>query len=106
MTVNRPDVKNELVTGSHNQNDVLQEVKGQSAASQPSIRKHPNQSKLQADSPIMGIQECSDFTGIPKATLYKLTSQRKIPHSKPTKKVLFLKEEILSWIMANRVEIE
>ena len=104
MMTSRPAVKDSLVTGSHNHsNEVLQEAKGQnSAASKPNIREQ-SQSKSQVESPIMGIQECSKFTGIAVGTLYKLTSQRKIPHSKPTKKVLFLKEDILSWIAANKV---
>ena len=47
---------------------------------------------------IMNLDETSQFLDIPKATLYKYTSKRLIPHIKKPKKLIFKKSELLKWL--------
>ena len=48
------------------------------------ILDHINGSKApEADKEIMSLEECAEYTGLKKSTLYQLTSQKKIPHFKP-----------------------
>ena len=45
------------------------------------ILDHINGSKApEADKEIMSLEECAEYTGLKKSTLYQLTSQKKIPH--------------------------
>lgn len=53
---------------------------------------------------VFGKKECSELTGFSINTLNKYTSERKIPHYKCGKKVLFKKSDILSWIFSNRIQ--
>ncbi len=50
----------------------------------------------------LGVKEVSLLLGLEESTVYGLTSQRKIPHYKPGKKLLFKKSEIEEWILAHR----
>ncbi len=52
---------------------------------------------------ILNIDEVSEFTGISKSTLYKLTSNREIPHYKKAKHLIFDKTEIEDWLKSNKV---
>jgi len=52
---------------------------------------------------ILNIDEVSVFTGISKSTLYKLTSNREIPHYKKAKHLLFDKIEIEEWLKSNKI---
>ena len=52
---------------------------------------------------ILNIDEVSDFTGISKSTIYKLTSSREIPHYKKAKHLVFDREEISDWIKSNKI---
>ncbi len=52
---------------------------------------------------VLNFDEVCDYTGISKSYLYKLTSQNKIPFSKPNGKVIFFeKEELDKWLLLNR----
>jgi len=52
---------------------------------------------------VLNIDEVSQFTGLSKLYLYKLTSKNEIPHSKPNgKNVFFNKSEIENWLLRNR----
>ena len=53
---------------------------------------------IKNNTPYMNIVECSEYTRINKNTLYQLTSKRQIPHSKPSKNLIFNKREIDKWI--------
>ena len=53
---------------------------------------------------IMNIEELSAFIKLDRQTIYALTSNREIPFSKPTGKLLFLKSEILQWLRDNHVD--
>lgn len=51
--------------------------------------------------------ECAKYLGVTRTNLYRLTSRREIPHSKPLgKQVYFNKTEIDQWVMRNRVATE
>lgn len=52
---------------------------------------------------ILNIDEVSEFTGISKSTLYKLTSNREIPHYKKAKHLIFDRIEIEDWIRSNKI---
>ena len=53
------------------------------------------------------IEEDSELTGYKKATLYKLTHERKIPFHKPAhggRRIFFKRAEINQWLESNRFE--
>lgn len=52
----------------------------------------------------MNAQEAAEYLGVSKSQIYKLTSERRIPHYKPTMgKVYFRKEELDEFIENSRV---
>ena len=54
---------------------------------------------------ILTIEEASDFLGLSVSRLYKMTSNKEIPHYKPGGKKIYLnRNEIESWILNSRVE--
>lgn len=58
-------------------------------------------------SEILSIEEVSNLTGYKKATIYKLTHERKIPYHKPAhggRRIFFKKEEIDQWLQSNHIE--
>lgn len=44
------------------------------------------------------VKDCSVWIKKSASTIYKLVSQKKIPHIKNGKKVLFNKEDIINWL--------
>lgn len=50
------------------------------------------------DQVIGDVHECAGWIKKSPSTIYKLVSRREIPHIKSGKKVLFNKEDILSWL--------
>lgn len=54
--------------------------------------------KTSQDDSLLTIDEAALFLKIPKKTLYQYTSKRIIPYKKPRKKLLFKKEDLLSWL--------
>lgn len=58
-------------------------------------------------SEILTIEEVSELTGYKKATLYKLTHERKIPFHKPAhggRRIFFKRTEINQWLESNHFE--
>ncbi len=55
---------------------------------------------------VMDIDALCAFVHLDKPTIYALTSQRKIPHCKPTGKLLFLKSDIIKWLSESKVRTE
>lgn len=54
---------------------------------------------------VLTMSEVSEYTGISKSYLYKLTCTNRIPHFKPLGKlVYFEREEIERWLMQNKVK--
>ncbi|MBM7074387.1 helix-turn-helix domain-containing protein [Shewanella sp. 202IG2-18] len=53
------------------------------------------------------MDECSDYTGLTKNYIYKLTHLKLIPHFKPNgKKLFFKRQDIDDWLLSNKVEID
>ena len=61
--------------------------------------------KLQAnDIQPLQFAEAAKYLGLSKSTLYRLTSQSVIPHHKPGgKKIVFLKTDLDSYLLRNRI---
>jgi excisionase family DNA binding protein len=50
---------------------------------------------------ILTFSEALEFTGLSRAQLYRLTSRKEIPHSKPGGKLIyFLKKDLESYMMS------
>lgn len=53
---------------------------------------------------VLNLDEVSEFTGLSKSHLYKLTSKGRIPHYKPNGKYIFFdRAEIEKWLLRNRI---
>ena len=51
---------------------------------------------------VLTIEEASDYTGISRSYLYKLTANGDIPFSKPRGKMIyFSKEKLDAWLLTN-----
>lgn len=48
--------------------------------------------------PFLSIREASDFTGLSVSTLYRLTSEKQIPHIKQGGKLLFATDKLSAWL--------
>ena len=56
---------------------------------------------------VLTFDEVARFTGFSKSYLYKLTSNKKIPHYKPTGKLCFFnREEVEAWLQENRISTD
>ncbi|MCT4643686.1 MAG: helix-turn-helix domain-containing protein [Carboxylicivirga sp.] len=56
---------------------------------------------------VLNFNEAALFLSISKSHLYKLTSQKRIPHFCPEgKKIYFLRENLQNWLLRNRQEEE
>jgi excisionase family DNA binding protein len=53
--------------------------------------------------PVLDISEASLFTGFSKGRLYRLTSERQIPHYKKNRKLYFRKTELEAWMIEKKV---
>jgi excisionase family DNA binding protein len=51
---------------------------------------------------IMNIDQASDFTGLSKKTIYKLTSGLDIPFHKKRKRLMFKREELNDWLIGDK----
>lgn len=52
---------------------------------------------------VLDIDEAALLTGFSKGHLYRLTSERKIPHYKKSRKLYFKKSELESWMLEDKV---
>lgn len=53
--------------------------------------------------PILDLDEAVLFTGFSKGHLYRLTSERQIPHYKKNRKLYFKKTELEAWLLEEKV---
>ena len=52
---------------------------------------------------VLTFEEACEYMGVSRSFLYKLTSRRQIPHSKPNGKMIFFeKKKINTWLLQNR----
>jgi excisionase family DNA binding protein len=56
--------------------------------------------KAEKIKPYLSLAEASDLTGLSKPTLYRLTSQKQIPHIKRGGKLLFNRQELVAWLQS------
>lgn len=53
---------------------------------------------------VLTLDEAAAFTGLSKGYLYQLTFSKRIPHYKPSGKVLYFdRSELQAWLLQNRV---
>ena len=52
---------------------------------------------------VIDIDEAAQYTGLAKHTIYKMVSQRRIPHIKLGSRVKFSLEQLDKWIAQNTV---
>ncbi len=51
---------------------------------------------------VLTFEEACEYMGVSRSFLYKLTSRRQIPHSKPNGKMIFFeKKKINMWLLQN-----
>jgi len=55
-------------------------------------------------SEIFNINQAAIYLGVAKSTVYKMTSNRLIPHSKITKRIYFKRNEIDEWINKHKIK--
>ena len=54
---------------------------------------------------VLTFDEASDYTGISRSYLYKLTASGKIPHTKPNGKMVFFdKTRLVDWLLQHKRE--
>jgi excisionase family DNA binding protein len=73
------------------------------------LKKHSQQlehieNALSASKPVMNLSETSQFTGLSKSHIYKLTFSGRIPHYKQGKHLYFDRLELEAWLKTNRVK--
>ena len=61
---------------------------------------------LVAAKPVLELSDAALFTGLSVGHLYRLTSCRRIPHYKRSRKLYFNKKELEEWMLENRVKTE
>lgn len=52
---------------------------------------------------VLTLEDAALLTGYSKPSLYRMTSQREIPHSKRGGKVFFDREQLEAWLLEGRV---
>lgn len=74
--------------------DLLSDIKRQQA--EPVVTKN--------EAPrVMTIEQLCEHFGVKKGTIYKLTSERAIPHSKRGKKLFFDRVKIDAWLLERQM---
>ena len=54
---------------------------------------------------VLTLDEVAQYTGLSKSCLYKMTSQKVIPHYKPNGKLVFFdREEVERWLLGEKIE--
>lgn len=63
---------------------------------------------LQSNKAILTVDEFVAYSGIKKSQVYKMTSQKRIPHYKPpgSKKIFFRKREVQQWLLSNPIKTQ
>lgn len=56
--------------------------------------------------PFLTLSEASELTGLSKSTIYRMTSEKAIPHLKRGGKLLFNRLEIIDWLQSAKQPME
>lgn len=67
------------------------------------IKSIPQPEKIK---PFLSLSEASELTGQSKSTIYRLTSERQIPHIKRGGKLLFNRLELIAWLQSGNQQME
>lgn len=58
----------------------------------------------QSQKPILTVGECAELLGISVSYIYRLTSEKRIPHYKPHgKRIYFRRDEVIDWALSHRI---
>jgi len=58
---------------------------------------------LTSSKDVLTFEEACEYMGVSRSFLYKLTSRRQIPHSKPNGKMIFFeKKKLNEWLLRNQ----
>lgn len=61
---------------------------------------------LLSNKKVLNIEEASEYTGYKPSYLYKLSSAKKIPHSKPNGGLIFFnKEKLDNWLLRKEIKL-
>lgn len=53
---------------------------------------------------VITAEECAELLGVSAGYVYRLTSEKRLPHYKPQgKKIYFRRQELLDWLLTHRV---
>lgn len=53
---------------------------------------------------LLTLEECANYMGMKKNTLYQMTSKRRIPHYKPGGRLVYFDlDEVNAWLKSNRI---
>jgi predicted DNA-binding transcriptional regulator AlpA len=66
------------------------------------INIRQQRSEIRERDEIGGMQLAVEITGLAKATIYSLVSNRKLPHSKRRKRLYFSRKELTEWIAGGK----
>ena len=56
---------------------------------------------------VLTFDEAARYMGMSKSCLYKMTSQKIVPHYKPNGKMIFFeREEIEKWILSSKIDVK
>lgn len=91
----------------HDDAMVVQLTVGQIKAIIEDVLQESSLYLMSEQSETLTIEEVSMLTGYKKATLYKLTHERKIPFHKPAhggRRIFFKRTEINQWLDSNHIE--
>ncbi|MDX7856369.1 helix-turn-helix domain-containing protein [Aeromonas caviae] len=84
----------------------------------PSVYSDPNGSILKelyelkqlviqqgmAQKEVLSAEECAELLGVSVSYVYRLTSEKRLPHYKPQgKKIYFKRVELLDWLLSHRI---
>ena len=68
--------------------------------------KHGSAQKVQNEDGLLTITEAGELLHLSTNTIYKLAQHRAIPYIKKGKRLIFLKEELISWLKTGKKKTE
>ncbi|HDX8428584.1 MULTISPECIES: helix-turn-helix domain-containing protein [Gammaproteobacteria] len=58
----------------------------------------------QGQKEVISAEECAELLGVSVSYVYRLTSEKRLPHYKPQgKKIYFKRVELLDWLLSHRI---
>ena len=63
----------------------------------------PQGTPQEAGKTIFNLSQFCEYTGLSKATVYKLTAKGTVPHAKRGKRIYFERSQVDAWLLQNRI---